>query len=58
MQIYVCDLDWAGSVVVIADNETEARAMMKYEHPHYHDDSEVTVEPIAKGVISCNLGDC
>lgn len=56
MKIYIADFGWAGSIVVIADTEEEARGYM-VGCPNYHADCELEVQEIAKGCVSCNLGD-
>lgn len=56
MQIYIMDAGWAGCIVVIADSEEEARAMMKNE-PNYDSSIELEVQDIRNGVVIVSLGD-
>lgn len=56
MKIFVMDCGWAGSIIVVAENEEQARELMK---PCYnYDPKEKIVEvPIVPGLIWNNLGD-
>lgn len=58
MKIYIQDYSWAGMIVVVADNEQEAREIMRNEHSsHYTDKNSVTEHEIVKGFVAVNLGD-
>lgn len=58
MKIYIQDYSWAGMIVVVADNEQEAREIMRSEHrTHYSDQNPVTEHEIVKGFVAVNLGD-
>ena len=57
MKIYIQDCGWCGSILVIANNEVEAREMMKNEY-NYEPDGVVSEEEIKHGFIRCDLGDC
>lgn len=57
MKIYIQDCGWRGSILVIANNEAEARDMMKNEY-NYEPEGIVEEEEIKHGFIFSNLGDC
>ena len=57
MKMYIQDCGWRGSILVIANNEAEARDMMKNEY-NYEPDGIVEEEEIKHGFIFSNLGDC
>lgn len=57
MKMYIQDCGWRGSILVIANNEAEAREMMKDEY-NYESDGIVYEEEIKHGFIFSNLGDC
>lgn len=56
MQIYIQDLGWRGSIVAIADNEEEAREIMKIED-NYEADKPLEVKNIEKGLVWIDYGD-
>jgi hypothetical protein len=56
MKLYIQDCSWAGSIVVIANSEAEARELMSDEH-NYDPKGEVMEEEIRVGFIFTNLGD-
>lgn len=56
MKVYVADFGWAGSIVVIATSEEEARNMMK-DQCNYEDGCVITVKDIAPGLVHANYGD-
>ena len=56
LEIYVMDLGSAGNIMVIAESETEARELMKGQY-NYDKDVGLTVLPLQKGLVWCNLGD-
>lgn len=57
MKIYIQDHSWAGTVVVIAENETEARFIMLSHYPNYNPKLPVEVKEIVKGLVTYNMGD-
>ena len=57
MKIFVQDCGWRGSILVIANNEIEARKLMKNEY-NYEPDGIVYEEDIKIGFIWTDLGDC
>ena len=57
MKLYIQDCGWRGSIVVIADNEVEARFLMKDEY-NYEADGELEEAEIRVGFIHTDLGDC
>ena len=57
MKIYTQDNGWRGSIVVIADNEKEARELMEKEL-NYEPTSPVEEHEITKGWIYVDYGDC
>ena len=56
MKIYAQDCDWAGSIVVIANSEKEAREMMKDEL-NYDKFMPVEEHEIKHGFLFSNYGD-
>ena len=59
LKIYIQDHTWAGCIVVCAENEEEARELMKSASGSYNYSPSEPVEelPIEKGLIHVNLGD-
>lgn len=57
MKIFIQDCDWRGSIIVIADNEEEARDMMKDEY-NYIPALPLISEEIKPGLVWVDLGDC
>lgn len=57
MKLYIQDCGWRGSIIVIANSESEARELMKNEY-NYEPDGEIEEEEIRVGFIFTNLGDC
>ncbi len=56
MKIFTQDNSWAGAIVVIASNETEARELMKGCY-NYDPSVPIKEHEIKKGFRFVNLGD-
>jgi phosphoribosyl-AMP cyclohydrolase len=56
MKIYIQDCSWAGCIMVIAQNEEQARIIMT-QYYNYQANREVTEHEIVDGFSYCNLGD-
>jgi len=57
MKIYVQSCGWRGSLLVIANNEQEARELMSKEY-NYEPESIVEEHDIEHGFMWVDLGDC
>lgn len=57
MKLYIQDCGWRGSIIVVANNEAEAREMMKNEY-NYNPELELEEAEIRHGFIYTDLGDC
>lgn len=57
MKVFIQNCDWRGSIVVIADNEEEAREMMKDEY-NYEPERSLMSKDIEPGLIWVDIGDC
>lgn len=57
MKIFIQDCGWRGSIVVVADNEEQAREMMKDEY-NYEPTGSIEAKEIKPGLIWVDLGDC
>ena len=56
MKIYIQDCSWAGSIVVIAKDEAQARELMKNEG-NYSKNKPVEEHEIKEGFVFANYGD-
>lgn len=56
MNIYVQDFGWRGAVIVVADNEEEARKEAA-QNPFYDEKYGFDWYPVAPGVVCVTLGD-
>lgn len=56
MKIYVMDCGWAGSIIVMAENEEHARELMS-SCMNYDPNERVIEVPMVPGVLWNNLGD-
>jgi hypothetical protein len=56
MKLYIQDCSWAGSIVVVANSEEEARELMRGEE-NYEEWRSVVEEEIRVGFIFSNYGD-
>jgi hypothetical protein len=57
MKLYIQDCGWRGSIIVIAENEMEARSYMCDQY-NYDKDLPLEEEEIRVGFIYTDLGDC
>lgn len=57
MKLYIQDCGWRGSIIVIANNEEEAREMMKDQY-NYEPNTEIEEAEIRHGFIHVDTGDC
>ncbi len=57
MKLYIQDCGWRGSIVVVANSQEEARALMEGCY-NYEPNGEIEEEEIRVGFIFANLGDC
>lgn len=56
MKLYIQDCSWAGSIVVVANSEEEARNLMRGKE-NYEERQPVIEEEIRIGFIFVNYGD-
>lgn len=56
MNIYVQDFGWRGAVIVVADNEEEARKEAA-QNPFYDEKYGFDWYPVAPGVVCVTIGD-
>jgi len=61
LKIYTCDLNWAGSIVVVATSLEEARIYMEtqgnYKSESKYKKVEIKEFPICGGFIHCDNGE-
>lgn len=61
LKIYTVDFGWKGSIVVVAENEAQARSFMQGHHNYKYadgDNCEITECKIEKGFAWVDYGDC
>ena len=56
LKIYEMDRGWRGNIIVVAENEKEAREFMDGRH-NYDPEVEIQEHEIVKGLAINNLGD-
>jgi len=57
LKIYVQNLSWRGSIVVVSTSEASARELMKDSY-NYDPDVSVEEHEIKDGLVHVDLGDC
>lgn len=56
MKLFAMDCSWAGSIIVMAEDEAAARNLMS-QFDNYDDNSDITELELKPGVIFVNYGD-
>ena len=56
LKIFEQDNSWCGNIVVVAENEEQARELMK-NCPNYNVKDPVISHEIVNGLVICNTGD-
>lgn len=57
LKIYVMDVGWRGSIVVVAESEAVARTVMSSCY-NYDPAAKVAEHEIKDGFLWCDFGDC
>ncbi len=57
LKIYYMDCGWAGSIVVVAKNEQQARSIMCLTCDNYNEDSPIEEHEIEDSLCLHNYGD-